>query len=172
MPVSAEVQVYGVRDSLKILGEIDRKQRLAAIAKIKGSAGELVRIAREQYPDVEPLSGMANKSRLQYDPAKVARGVQVQVGGRARFGESPLVTLVQKNAGGALYDMAGLANNSNSRTNNAGQRQFTDNLTRKTKRDAQRGMWRSIRKIRDVGYGAITAALEDVARQANRRLVR
>lgn len=172
MPVSAEVQVYGVRDSLKILSEIDKKQRLAAIARIKSSAADLVALARETYPDEPPLSGMANPGRLQYDPAKVARGVQVQIGGRARFGESPLVTLIQKNAGGALYDMAGLASNSRSQARNAGQRAFTANLTKKTQKEAQRGMWRNIKKIRDRGYKSILAALDQVAADANRKLVR
>lgn len=172
MPVSADVQVFGVRDSLKVLGEIDKKQRLAAIARIKSSANELVALAREMYPDEPPLSGMGNPGRLQYDPAKVARGVQVQVGGRLRFGEAPLVTLIQKNAGGALYDMAGLASNSRSKARNAGQRAFTANLTEKTGKTAQRGMWRNVRKIRDKGYDAILKALEQVTAQANRKLVR
>lgn len=170
--MSADVQVFGVRDSLKILGEIDRKQRLAAIAKIKASASELVRLAQEPYPDQAPLSGMARPGRLQYDPAKVARGVQVQVGGRARFGESPLVTIVQKNAGGALYDMAGLASDSRSKPSKGGRATFTANLTEKTRKNAQRGMWRQVRKIRDVGYDSILKALDEVAAQANRKLVR
>jgi hypothetical protein len=172
VPLSAEVQVYGVRESLRILGELDRKSRLGAIAKIKGSARELVALAQDTYPDQVPLSGMANPGRLQYNPAKVRAGVQVQVGGRARFGEAPLVTLIQKNAGASLYDMAGLASNRRSQARNAGQRAFTANLTKATGKDAQRGMWRSIKKIRDVGYKSILDALEDVARSANRKLVR
>lgn len=172
MVVEADVKVYGVRESLRILGEIDKKTRLGAIQKIKGAGRELVELARQTYPDTPPLSGMGNPGRLQYNPAKVARGVQIQVGGRARFGSSPLVTLIQKDPAGSLYDVAGLASNSRSKARNRGQEAFTANLTAKTGKTAQRGMWRNIKKIRDTGYKAILDALEQVVAQANRKLVR
>lgn len=182
MPVAAEIQVYGVRDSLKILGEIDRKQRLAAVAKIKGASRELVTVAKETYPTEAPLSGMKYPGFFQYDPTKVQRALKVRVGGRARFGSAPLVTLVQDNPGANLYDLAGLRNNafaSRQRRDRSGGRRysitnnrtFTPNLTAKWG-PAVRGMGRSINLIRRTGYQAILDALEDVAAEANRRLVR
>lgn len=163
MPISAEVQVFGVKESLKILGNISKEQKFEAIQKIKNAAAPLRDVARTKYPDAAPLSGMTNKGRLQYAPAKVQSGVVVTVGGRARFGEAPLVTIVQKNPGGAIFDLAGL------RTSPT-QNQFIRSLT-ETNGDAQRGMWRAIKEIRDIGYHAILKALDEVAGRANRRLV-
>jgi hypothetical protein len=168
----AEVRVYGIRDSLKILGSMDKQSRFAAIRQMKEATRPMTEIAKRAYPTEVPLSGMANKSRLQYEPNRVQRNLKAVVGGRARYGAAPLITLVQRDPGGALYDMAGLRNNAKAkRDRTRGQRTFTQNVTGRWGK-AQRGMWRSIRQIRDVGYDAIFEALEEVAAKANRKLVR
>ena len=182
MPVVDEVEVFGVRESLKILGDIDKKQRLAAVAKIRGASRELVNVAKETYPTEPPVSGMKYPGFFQYDPAKVQRALKVRVGGRARYGSSPLVTLVQDNPGANLYDLAGLRNDkhrSRQRRDRSGGRRYsldnngtyTKNITGRWGR-APRGMGRSINLIRRTGYTAILDALEDVAAEANRKLVR
>jgi len=168
--VSADINVYGVRESLKVLAEIDKKQKWAAIAKIKSAGAPMIAAAQQNYPDTAPLSGWSPKGRLGYDPKKVRSGVQIQVGGRSKGDSYAIVTLVQKNAGGAMFDMAGFANNKNSQAQHAGQAQFTK-LIEADFGDAQRGMWRKIVKIREIAAKEIMDSLKQVAADANSKLV-
>jgi hypothetical protein len=101
------------------------------------------------------------------------------VGGRS-FGQSyAIVTIVQKNAGGALFDIAGLRNGSQGvgGTDRLGRNRedsqskaFLDNLNASYGR-AQRGMWRKIKAIRELADGELMKALEEVAAETNRKLV-
>lgn len=169
MVASASIDVHGVRESLKVLAEIDKKQKWKAIAKIKSAGAPLIALAQENYPDTAPLSGWSKKGRLGYDPKKVRSGVQIQVGGRSKGDRYAIVTLVQKNAGGAMFDMAGFANNKNSKAQHAGQAQFTKLIEADFGR-AQRAMWRNIAKIREIAAKEIMDALNEVAADANRKL--
>jgi hypothetical protein len=100
-------------------------------------------------------------TRLGYDAKKVRKGVTIQIGGRARNGNVPLVTLVQKNAGGAFFDLAGLRN---------GGSQFVQDLDSRFGK-AQRGMWRARSYIYGQATKDILAAIEDVMKSVNRNLV-
>lgn len=183
MPASANIEVYGVRDALKELGQIDKKLRFKATNKIKGASGEMLSIARSTYPDnstlQDTLPGWSTKGRLGYDKKKVDSGVTVQVGGRS-FGQSyAIVTIVQKNAGGALFDIAGLRNGSEGvgGTDRLGRNRedsqseaFLRNLNASFGL-AQRGMWRKIKVIRELANGELMKALEEVTAEVNRKLV-
>lgn len=183
MPVSAEIEVFGVRDALKELGQMDKSLRFKAISKIKGASGQMLAVARSQYPDNSQLQdvmpGWSTKGRLGYDKKNVDKGVQVQVGGRS-FGNSyAVVTIIQKNAGGALFDIAGLRNGSEGvgSTDRLGRdrkpaqsKAFLDNLN-SAFGPAQRGMWRKIRIIREMANQELMTALDEVAAQVNRKLV-
>jgi hypothetical protein len=81
------------------------------------------------------------------------------VGGRARSGVTPLVTLVQKSAAGAMFSQAGTKNNS----------QFSDLLTNTFGRP-QRGLWRSRAFIAEQGTADIMKAVDEVIADANRAL--
>jgi hypothetical protein len=183
MSASAEISVFGVRDALKELGKIDKDLRWKAISKIKAASGEMVAVARDTYPDnsqlQDAMSGWSTKGRLGYDKSKVDRGITVMVGGRS-FGDAyAIVTLVQKNAGGALFDIAGLQGGSRgvgdtdrlgrSRDNSQSDA-FLRNLNNGFGK-AQRGMWRKIRVIRELADKELMKALEEVAAQVNRKLV-
>lgn len=183
MPVGAEISVYGVRDALKELGQMDKQLRFKAISKIKGASGEMLAVARGQYPDNQQLQdvmpGWSTKGRLGYDKKKVDQGVQVKVGGRAYGDAYAVVTIIQKNAGGALFDIAGLRNGAQGvgSTDRLGRpRQsaqsdaFLHNLNAAFGQ-AQRGMWRKIRIIREMADKELMSALEEVAAQVNRKLV-
>lgn len=183
MPVGAEISVYGVRDALKELGQMDKTLRFKAVSKIKGASGEMLAVARSQYPDNSQLQdvmpGWSTKGRLGYDKKNVDKGVQVVVGGRS-FGNSyAIVTIVQKNAGGALFDIAGLRNGSEGvgGTDRLGRNRedsqseaFLRNLNSAFGK-AQRGMWRKIKVIRELADKELMNALEEVAAQVNRKLV-
>jgi hypothetical protein len=183
MPVSAEISVFGVRDALKELGQMDKTLRFKAISKIKGASGEMLAVARSQYPDNQQLQdvmpGWSTKGRLGYDKKKVDQGVQVQVGGRSIGNSYAVVTIIQKNAGGALFDIAGLRDGSQGvgGTDRLGRNRessqsdaFLDNLNAAFGK-AQRGMWRKIRVIREMADKELMSALEEVAAQVNRKLV-
>ena len=183
MAVSAEIEVFGVRDALKELGQIDKSLRFKAISKIKGASGEMLAIARATYPDnadlQDTLPGWSTKGRLGYDKKNVDKGVQVMVGGRSTGNSYAIVTIVQKNAGGALFDIAGLRDGSKGvgstdrlgRTRDPIQSEkFVKNLNASFG-NAQRGMWRKIKVIRELADKELMSALEEVAAQVNRKLV-
>lgn len=171
MAVETTVNIYGLRDSLAVLRQLDPEQRKAAVRKMKAAGSELTAIGKENYPTFVPLRGWSTGGRLGYSPAAVRRGVQVQVGGRQpRKADSyAVITLVQKNAGGALFDIAGLRGGTvpGRRGPNPSFIAALDGRYGKS----QRGMWRSIRRIADTGYTALLAAANEVAASANRKLV-
>lgn len=175
MSVELEVQVYGMRDVLALLRQMDQKTKWQAINKIKASGGDLVAAAREHFPQPPPLEGWGTGTRggrFGWNAAKVQQGVQIQVGGRTpRYAAAyPMVTLIQKNAAGALFDIAGLRGNSQSQAKTPGQERFTRILEAEHGR-AWRGMWRNIRKINEIGSASILKAVEEVAADMNRKLV-
>lgn len=183
MAVSASVEVFGVRDALKELGQMDKTLRFKAVSKIKGASGEMLAVARSTYPTnseiQDTLPGWSTKGRLGYDKKNVDKGVQVVVGGRSVGNSYAIVTIVQKNAGGALFDIAGLRNGSEGvgGTDRLGRNRedsqseaFLDNLNASFGR-AQRGMWRKIKVIREMADKELMSALEEVAAQVNRKLV-
>jgi hypothetical protein len=98
--------------------------------------------------------------RLVYDPVKVRKGVTIQVGGRIQRGSYPLVTIIQKDAAGAIFDMAGLRGDDG---------QFSEYLTT-AYGPAQRGMWRDIEYIHGQATKDILQAIEQVLNQVNRTL--
>jgi hypothetical protein len=183
MPVSAEIEVFGVRDALKELGQIDKTLRFKAVSKIKGASGEMLAVARATYPsnaDIQDtLPGWSTKGRLGYDKKNVDKGVQIQVGGRSVGNSYAIVTIIQKNAGGALFDIAGLRQGAEGvggqdrlgRNRSPEQSEaFLRNLNASFG-NAQRGMWRKIKVIREMADKELMSALEEVAAQVNRKLV-
>jgi hypothetical protein len=183
MPVGADIQVFGVRDALKELGQMDKTLRFKAVSKIKGASGEMLAVARSRYPDnstlQDALPGWSTKGRLGYDKKNVDKGVQVQVGGRSVGNSYAVVTIIQKNAGGALFDIAGLRNGSEGvgGTDRLGRNRedkqsevFLQILNHEFGR-AQRGMWQKIKVIRELADKELMSALDEVAAQVNRKLV-
>jgi mRNA-degrading endonuclease RelE of RelBE toxin-antitoxin system len=165
MSVTATTEIYGLKAALAELQKIDSKTKFQAVNKIKQGGSAMVAEVAARYPDTPPLSGMApgrnGKARLAYDPKKVKKGVQIQVGGRARNGSAPLVTLIQKDAGGAFFDIAGLRDQSSNIVQELDPRYGK----------AQRGMWRARAYIYGQATKDILNAIEEVLGQVNRNLV-
>ncbi len=166
MSATIHTEISGLKTALAELGKLDSKTKFKAMNKIKAAGGEMVTQVAGQYPDNPPLSGMTPSqkggTRLAYDIKKVRKGVTIQVGGRARNGNIPLVTLIQKDAGGAFFDIAGLRD--------GGSQVVKDLDSRNGK--AQRGMWRARKYIYGQATQDILAAIEEVMAQVNRKLVR
>jgi len=180
---TTSIEVYGVRDALKELGKIDKTLRFKAQNRMKASGAELANIARTTYPSNQQIDtdlyGWSKKGRLGYDKPKVDKGVQIQIGGRSFGNAYAVVTLVQKDPGGALFDIAGLQNGSQGvgGTDRLGRRRdpdqsqaFLDALNANFGR-AQRGMWRKIKTIRELASVEILKACEDIMEMVNRKLV-
>lgn len=183
MAATAEIEVYGVRDALKELGQIDKTLRFKAQARMKAAGAELQNVARTTYPDNGKLQGdlpgWSTKGRLGYDKTKVDKGVQIVIGGRSYGNAYAVITLVQKDPGGALFDIAGLQNGSQG----AGSKDKKGRARKPEQSEAflailnheygraQRGMWRKIKTIRELASKEILKACEDIMEQVNRKLV-
>ena len=165
MSATIHTEISGLKAALTELGKLDSKTKFKAMNKIKAAGAEMVTEVSSRYPETLPLSGMAPSkkggTRLAYDPKKVRKGVTIQVGGRAKTGNIPLVTLIQKNAGGAFFDLAGLRN---------GGSQFVQDLDSRYGK-AQRGMWRSRSYIYGQATKDILDAIQEVMAQVNRKMV-
>ena len=164
MSVTTSTEIYGLKAALAELGKLDSKTKFKAINQIKSSGATMVERVKETYPPVAPLSGMRPSkkggTRLAYNPTNVRKGVNIQVGGRRQGTSIPLVTLIQKDAGGALFDIAGLRDNSS---------QFVSYLNN-TNGLPQRGMWRERSYIYGQATQDILQAIEQVLAQVNRKL--
>ena len=171
MSVDIGFEIYGVRDALNELYKIDKKQRFKAVAKIKLAGESLLKEPRSLYPSKQPLGGWGTGGRLGYNPSKVQKGVQIEVGGRTPRGANsyPVVTLRQKDAGGALFDIAGLRNGGSGKDQAQGKA-FLKKLNADYGR-AQRGLWRARSSVRDKAGEVLTDALNEVAAEVNRKLV-
>ena len=163
MSLGTTAEITGLKQALSELSKLDKSARFKAAAKIKASSPAMLEKAREQFPPeigVSMIKGMGNKGRLGYNKTAVDKGVQIMVGGRARGkGITPLVTLVQKNAGAALFSQAGTKNSSD----------FSRLLTHVFGRP-QRGLWRSRAFIAEQGTADIMKAVDEVIADANRAL--
>ena len=166
MSLETGVEITGLKQALSELSKLDKSARFKAAAKIKASSPAMLEEARQQFPadiGISVIHGMApskkGKARLAYDKTKVDKGTQIMVGGRARQGVTPLVTLVQKDAAGAMFSQAGSKNNS----------QFSNVLTNAFGKP-QRGLWRSRKFVAEQGSLDIMRAVDEVIADANRAL--
>ena len=168
MSLETGVEITGLKQALSELSKLDKSARFKAAAKIKASSPAMLEEARRQFPadvGITMIHGMApskkgKKGRLAYDKTKVDKGVQIMVGGRSRgVGIVPLVTLVQKDAAGALFSQAGTKSVTD----------FTKLLTNVFGRP-QRGLWRSRKFIAEQGTADIMKAVDEVIADANRAL--
>jgi len=163
MSLETTAEITGLKQALSELSKLDKSARFKAAAKIKASSPAMLEEGRKQFPadiGISVIHGWKNKGRLAYDKAKVDKGVQIMVGGRSRGqGITPLVTLVQKDAAGALFSQAGSKNNSD----------FSRLLTNVFGRP-QRGLWRSRKFIQEQGTADIMKAVDEVIADANRAL--
>ena len=169
MSLETTAEITGLKQALSELSKLDKSARFKAAAKIKASSPAMLEEARRQFPadvGITMIHGMApskkgKKGRLAYDKTKVDKGVQIMVGGRSRgVGIVPLVTLVQKDAAGAMFSQAGTKD----KTTQFGK------LMNNVFGESQRGIWRSRAFIAEQGTADITRAIDEVIADANRAL--
>lgn len=100
-------QVVGVKAALRDLGRLEPELRKSLQASFKTELKPLADKARSDMPAQPPLSGMGKPGRLQYSN-KSRTGVKIATSGRnRRAGTLTVAALVNTNAAGAVFDMAG-----------------------------------------------------------------
>jgi hypothetical protein len=156
----ADVSIYGVRETLADLRELDKKLFFAAVREIKQAARPMQSAMQANLPSEPPLSGMA-RGRTAY--TRKSRKVDVKYGGRKdrTKEEWPLLKLQLADAGGAIYDMAG----KNTTT------QFTAALSARANAGPSRAMWRVEDTVKRETEEAVKAAVARASKQVNQELV-
>lgn len=155
----ADVSVYGVRETLAELRELDKEIFFAAVREIKSAAKPMQAAMQANLPSEPPLSGMA-RGRTAY--TRKSRKVDIKYGGRKdrTKEEWPLLKLQLRDAGGAIYDMAG----KNTTT------QFTAALSARGG-GPSRAMWRVEGEVKRRTVEAVKDAIARASKQVNQELV-
>lgn len=110
MSLTPSFNPTGIASTLKDLNQIDPQLAKAARTRIKEAANPLVAAARGFIPTDSPLSGMTRSKRLGWRSGSVRSGISAKVSTKpARNGHIPLLSVIQKNPAGAMWDMAGRA---------------------------------------------------------------
>jgi len=162
--VTMKTEVVGIRDAVKELKKLEpalfkefRKEAVTALKPITLDAQATLNNAGET-----PLSGMARKWTTKtgrqifpYVQSKAVRGVKVSL----RPSKAAFLTVQQKDASGAIFDIAGRA------TTN----RFGEALTRRFGR-ASRGMWPAAEAKEDEVRRNLADLVQSVAKKTETKL--
>jgi hypothetical protein len=161
--------VYGVRETLRELRDVDRKYYLGALAKVRKAARPMAQAAEAYFPDASPFAGRTRdgfthggRTGWRGRP-KVVPKVETRKPRRSRDREDwPLVRVIlQDNQAGypaaAMFDMAGAGNLGDQLDGGYGYR--------------SRAMWRAATAHGDNVVEAVREAIREVTATVNRRLV-
>jgi len=184
------VQVQGVREVQRILKQIDAKAQRQTQAMMRKAAAPMVARAKSATPAQAPLSGWAHSGRTGWRTSEIQSKIKATTGGRAiRKNQTwPLISLIQGNAAGMIYDWAGRSNYTGRKPRSApypgrprghllnGQgRNLVNTLPRlgATKgSEYSRVLFPSYVATRDQVVDAILDGLDQVAKQINREIER
>lgn len=127
MPVSAQVDMVGVKDAMRQLGQIDRE----LVKEFKAQAAEIaapaIRAVQAEYRQV-PLSGMERKWKdgriFPFNVARAQKGVRFRLDYRRKA--IGILNIEQRDAGAAVFETAGRANDNKLATslNNVAAQRF------------------------------------------------
>lgn len=140
MPATASYQVYGIQEALAEINKVDRLLRRQITKDIQAGAGtRLVTAARSFIPTKPPLSRMVNGNMIKgrdgtgWSRNRVLAGIRSIVGKRGsrartvtfsngrtadfKATQYQLLVLQQRDAAGAIWDHAGIKNDSQFVTN-------------------------------------------------------
>jgi len=138
---SARVQVLGGREAIKALSGLPKELRNETRKNIRTAAAPIKTAAQGNIPGVA-LSGWRNwqGGRLAYRRTQAQAGIGMRIGGGRDSDETwRVITLTQKNAAGAVFEMAGRRSSGNSPQG----RSFIRNLNAKHGRGG-RALWRAV----------------------------
>lgn len=110
MPVNADMNLVGVRETIRALNKIEPGLRKQFVADSKRIAEPAIQEVRRGYTKV-PLSGMSRKwsqngrKLFPFTLARAQRGVQLKVDTDRRA--TAIISIVQKDAAAAIFETAG-----------------------------------------------------------------
>jgi hypothetical protein len=157
--VSNTPQVYGVRETLEELRQIDGKLRLAAMSKMRGASKPLVDAINAYVPNDAPLSGFEHNGRTGWGNTKKSLKFRAKVGGRKakHRDEWPLVVIRNDSAPVSIFDMAGTGILGAALSGRFGP--------------ASRAAWRPEDQLVRDTQAAVLQAIEDASARINQDLV-
>lgn len=167
--IRMDIKVEGLAQMFRDLGRIDPELRKAAVKNVYAVGRIIQNDARGRVPASPPMSGWARRrgqrGRWVWTPGQTRSRIRVKVStGSAKRDEIRLVRVIQSDAAGSIYDMAGRKSSGRSRQ---GQ-QFVRNLNRKGR--ASRTMWPAAEANKDEVERALREAIDDMADTLNRRM--
>ena len=164
-----DIKVEGLAEMFRDLGRIDPELRKAAVRRVY-DAGKMIQAdARSRIPTTPPMSGWSRRrgqrGKWNWSPRQSRSRIRLKVStGTAKRDEIRLLRVIQSDAAGSIYDMAG--RKTSGRTPNG--QQFIRNLNRRGR--ASRTLWPAAEaRSRDVER-ALTQAVDDMADTINRRM--
>jgi len=113
MPVQSNIEVVGVKDTLKELRRLDPELRKEFTRQIKSVVAPMVMNARAAYPTL-PISGMARAwsqegaTKFPWNAQKARSGVKVKTS--TRKNQNAVVYVTQANPAAAIYELATAGN--------------------------------------------------------------
>lgn len=170
MTATANVQVQGVKETLKALKQIDPELRKQAVKEMRTAAQPLVTEVRAGMPQ-QPLNGWKEEGELGWRENKVKQTVKLKFGGRKVRGQGgnqyPLLRLIIGSPAGAAFDKAGRRNAP--RTPQG--RSFIDALDAKYGQ-ASRRAWPAAEKNLDRIQRGVIDAIDKAAAEVNKEIRR
>lgn len=163
-------ELVGVKELLAELKNLDPQLRKETVAAIKAPAKVIVATAKSLVPN-QPARRWVGGTRAagkfpRWDAGKARAGLTIKFGGRInrQSREWPLVSIVQRDPGGIIYDMAGKAGGNGTRQSQV----FLANLRRYGK--PSRTVWPAVERHNPDVTAAITAAVRAAEQELSRRV--
>jgi len=171
--VAAEAE--GLADAIRTLGKVDKELKKELVRSMKKAADPLVNEARSLVPTAKPLTNWYGW-KGGWDTGKVKRGIKVSQRNTAQRTKDRqqqqtirLLALVQTNAAGAIYDMAGKAGGHGKGSEGAARGQAMIRKLDET-RTASRSLWPAAEKRLGDVQEAVKDAIDDMERTLNEEL--
>lgn len=107
--IELTTEVRGLAPTLRTLSKVDRELRKQVMREMRAAAKPMVAEARSLYPPNSALASWGSW-RGGYDQKRAQRGVKTRIRTSSRSDQIDLFTLVQDNAAGIIFAMAGKDN--------------------------------------------------------------
>jgi hypothetical protein len=168
MATTTTVNVYGAKEAIRELANVDKVRRRQLTKDAKKIAAPVTDAAKNNYP-AEYLSGMSRSwtqrgnQKFPYSQTNARKGIGVKVSASRK--DSGVITIIQKDPAASIIDMAGKAGGQSPQ----GAR-FVQTLTLMFG-PPSRVMWPAYENNEGRVEREIIELVEEVAREVNRRLV-
>lgn len=163
-------ELVGVKELLAELKNLDPLLRKETVKEIKAPAKVIVATAKSLVPTGRPARRWVGGTRTdgkfpRWDSGKAKAGIKLKFGGRIarQSREWPLVSIIQSDPGGAVYDMAGKSGGNGTRQSQV----FLANLRMHGK--PSRTVWPAVERHNPDVTAAITAAVRNAEKELYRR---